>query len=196
MLTIEHRKSRRVMAFPFLDENSKDVAYWRDVGTIDAYYEANLELTSVDPLLNLYDDRWPVRTDQPNLPPPKFVFNDEQGRRGAAYDSIVAPGCIISGGQVNRCVLGPKTRIDEHAVVSDSILFGGVRIGRGAEVRRVIVDKNVSIPPGVQIGVDLEADRRRGFAVSEKGVVVIPTIERIEEIFQRDTKSKQVVAAS
>ena len=108
----------------------------------------------------------------------------------------MAPGCIISGGQVNRCVLGPKTRIEEHAKVSDSILFGGVRIGRGAEVRRVIVDKNVTIPPGVQIGVDLDVDRQRGFEVSDKGVVVIPTIERIEDIFQREQRQTETVAAS
>ena len=117
------------MAFPFCDENSKQDAYWRDVGTLDAYYEANIELTGVEPLLNLYDDHWPVRTHQLNLPPPKFVFDEESGRRGEAHDSIVAAGAVISGGQVTGSILGPKTRIEEHAEVTESILFRGVRIG-------------------------------------------------------------------
>ena len=177
--------SHRVMAFPFRDENSKKDSYWKDVGTLDAYYEANLELTGVDPLLNLYDYRWPVRTDQPNLPPPKFVFDEDGGRRGEAIDSLVASGSIISGGLVRRCVLGPQVRVEERAQVTDSILFSGVRIGRGAIVQRAIIDKNVTIPDGAQVGVDLTADRRRGFEVTEKGIVVIPRIEGGEGMFLR-----------
>lgn len=177
--------SHRVMAFPFQDENSKQDAYWRDVGTLDAYYEANIELTSVDPLLNLYDYHWPVRTDQPNLPPPKFVFNEDTGRRGEAIDSIVAAGAILSGGRAIGSVIGPRVRIEERAEVTESVLFAGVRIGKGAVVRRAIIDKNVVIPDGAQVGVDLQADRRRGFEVTEKGVVVIPTIEGAETLFSR-----------
>ncbi len=176
-------KTHRLMAFPFEDENSKGDAYWRDVGTLDAYYQANIELTSVQPLLNLYDYRWPVRTDQPNLPPPKFIFNEEGGRRGAAYDSIIAAGTIVSGGKVTGSIVGPKVRIEERAEVSDSILFGGVRVGSGAIVRRAIIDKNVNIPEGVQVGIDLELDRRRGFSITKGGIVVVPKIEGSEELF-------------
>jgi glucose-1-phosphate adenylyltransferase len=177
--------SHRVMAFPFLDENSKRDAYWRDVGTLDAYYEANIELTSVDPLLNLYDYHWPVRTDQPNLPPPKFVFDEDSGRPGEAHDSIVAAGTFVAGGKVARSVIGPKARIEERAEVSDSVLFAGVHVGKGAIIRRAIIDRNVYIPDGAQVGIDLDADRRRGFEVTEKGVVVIPMIEGGETVFDQ-----------
>lgn len=178
-------KTHKVMAFPFHDENSKQDAYWKDVGTLDAYYEANIELTAVDPLLNLYDYHWPVRTDQPNLPPPKFVFDENSGRRGEAHDSIVAAGTIIAGGHVTRSIIGPKSRVEERAEVTESILFSGVHIGKGAIIRRAIIDKNVFIPDGAQVGVDHEADRRRGFEVTEKGVTVIPTIDGTEALFSR-----------
>ncbi len=178
-------KTHKVMAFPFHDENSKQDAYWKDVGTLDAYYEANIELTAVDPLLNLYDYHWPVRTDQPNLPPPKFVFDENSGRRGEAHDSIVAAGTIIAGGHVARSIIGPKSRVEERAEVTESILFSGVHIGKGAIIRRAIIDKNVFIPDGAQVGVDHDADRRRGFEVTEKGVVVIPTIDGSEALFSR-----------
>ncbi len=175
--------SHRLFAFAFQDENSGKQAYWRDVGTLDAYYQANIELTSVEPLLNLYDDHWPIRTDQPNLPPPKFVFDEDSGRRGEAHDSIVAPGVIISGGKVTGSVIGPKVRIEERADVTDSILFRSVQIGQGAVVRRAIIDKKVHIPDGAQIGVDLDLDRRRGFGVTESGIVVVPELEHTGELF-------------
>jgi glucose-1-phosphate adenylyltransferase len=178
-------KSHRLMAYPFIDENSKADCYWRDVGTLDAYYQSNLELTDVEPLLNLYDYHWPVRTDQPNLPPPKFVFDEDSGRRGLALDTIVAAGTIISGGKVRRSVLGPMVRVEERAEVSGSILFKGVRVGKGAVVRNAIIDKHVVIPDGAQIGVDLERDLRRGFTITEGGIVVVPVIEAAEEIFAR-----------
>jgi glucose-1-phosphate adenylyltransferase len=177
--------SHKVMSFPFHDENSKQDAYWKDVGTLDAYYEANIELTAVDPLLNLYDYHWPVRTDQPNLPPPKFVFDENSGRRGEAHDSIIAAGTIIAGGKVSRSILGPKCRVEERAEVTDAILFSGVHIGKGAIIRRAIIDKNVYIPDGAQVGVNVDDDRRRGFEVTEKGVVVIPMIEGAEALFSR-----------
>jgi glucose-1-phosphate adenylyltransferase len=167
--------THRVFAFPFMDENRKQEAYWRDVGTLDAYYEANMDLISVDPQLNMYDRDWPIRTHQPNLPPPKFVFA-EQGsaaRRGEALDSIICQGCIVSGGQVTRSIVGPDSRINSYAQVEDSILFEGVDVGRHAKIRRAIIDKGVHIPPGIEIGYDAELDRSRAFTVSENGVTVI-----------------------
>jgi glucose-1-phosphate adenylyltransferase len=164
--------SRRVFAFPFRDENRSDDAYWRDVGTIDAYYEANLELTGVAPQLNMYDYRWPVRTYQPNLPPPKFVFNSSD-RRGEAIDSIVSAGVIISGGKVLRSVIGPQARINSYAEIEDSIIFADVNIGRGAKIRQAIIDKGVDIPAGTHVGYDEDADRRNGCIISESGVRVI-----------------------
>jgi glucose-1-phosphate adenylyltransferase len=167
--------THRVVAFPFLDENRKSDAYWRDVGTIDAYYDANMEMVAVDPLLNMYDDRWPIRTYHPTYPPPKFVFAEvgPNPRRGQALDSIVCPGSIVSGGSVEHSVLGSNTRVNSYAHVEGSILFDGVDIGRHAKVRRAIIDKGVHIPPGVEVGYDHEHDRARGFTVSESGVVVI-----------------------
>ncbi len=167
--------SHRVFAFPFRDENRKRQAYWRDVGTIDAYYEANMDLIEVDPLLNLYDQDWPIRTLQPNLPPPKFVFGSDgnRDRCGQAIDSIVCPGTILSGGQVKRSVISTNVRVNSCASVEESIVFQGVNIGRHARIRRAIIDKEVSIPAEMEIGYDLELDRRRGFAISPGGIVII-----------------------
>lgn len=170
--------SRRVFAFPFLDENRKEQAYWRDVGTIDSYFEANLELTSVDPQLNLYDMDWPVRTFQPSQPPAKFVF-DSTERRGQAHDSLVSSGVIVSGGCVTQSVIGPQTRINSYAEVDQSILFGRVSVGRNAKLRRTIIDKDVVIPENIEIGYDHQADRERGFTVTESGVVVVAKSENI-----------------
>jgi glucose-1-phosphate adenylyltransferase len=171
-----------VFAFPFRDENRKGAAYWRDVGTLDAYYEANMDLVSVDPQLNMYDDIWPVRTYQPNLPPPKFVFGSQSSdeRVGRAIDSIVCQGSIISGGSVIRSVLGTRVRVNSYAQVEDSILFDGVDIGRRARVRRAIIDKGVRIPPCVQIGCDPEEDRARNFAISDNGIVIIAKADGVE----------------
>jgi glucose-1-phosphate adenylyltransferase len=169
----------RVQAFPFLDENRKRDAYWRDVGTIDTYFQANIELTEVEPQLNMYDDHWPVRTYQPNLPPSKFVF-DSSDRCGEAHDSIVCPGSIISGGRVSRTIVGPQTRVNSYAEVEDSILFSRVNIGRNARIRRAIIDKGVSIPESFRVGFDADEDEARGFTVSPGGVVVIAKAENIE----------------
>lgn len=186
-------KDHRVFAFPFKDENRKRDAYWRDVGTLDAYYEANMDLVSIDPLLNLYDESWPIRTHQPNLPPPKFVFGSrgETDRCGMASDSIVCAGTIVSGGKVQRSVLGPRVRVNSFATVSDSILFEGVQVGRYAKIQRAIIDKYVTIPAGMEIGFDLDLDRRRGFTVSPNGIVTVAKTEDLSSL--ESTVSKNII---
>ncbi|MBC8354600.1 MAG: glucose-1-phosphate adenylyltransferase [Planctomycetes bacterium] len=178
--------SHRVFAFPFRDENQKAEAYWRDVGTLDAYYETNMDLVNVDPLLNVYDDTWPIWTHRPNVPPPKFVFAEEEedGRRGQALDSVVCAGSILSGGSVQGSIIGSECRINSYAHVDDSILFDCVNVGRHARIRRAIIDKGVTIPPGTEIGFDHDADRRRGFTVSESGIVVIGKSAGSENLFE------------
>jgi glucose-1-phosphate adenylyltransferase len=175
--------SHRVFAFPFRDENRKADAYWRDVGTLDAYYEANMDLVRVDPMLNMYDERWPIRTYHANYPPPKFVFAEHgpDGRRGEALDSVVCQGTILSGGHVHGSILGPNVRVNSYAHVEDSILVEGVDIGRHARVRRAIIDTGVRIPPGAEIGYDLEQDRARGLTISENGVVVIAKADGVDQ---------------
>ncbi|HLT61421.1 MAG TPA: glucose-1-phosphate adenylyltransferase [Microlunatus sp.] len=145
----------------------RDASYWRDVGTIDAYHEAHMDLVSVDPVFNLYNQDWLIWTYQVQMPGAKFVLE------GTAEDSIVSPGCIISGGSVDSSVLSPNVRVEERAVVERSVLLNGVRIGPDAVIRNAILDKNVVVPPGGQIGVDPEADRARGFTVSDGGVTVV-----------------------
>jgi glucose-1-phosphate adenylyltransferase len=180
--------TNRLFAYPFRDENRKRDAYWRDVGTLDAYYEANMDLVAVDPELNMYDHHWPIRTYLPNYPPPKFVFAEPGAvaRRGEALDSIVCQGCIVAGGQVERSVLGPGVRVNEYAQVHDSILMEGVRIGRHSRVHRAIIDKGVHIPSNTVIGLDHEHDRARGFAISEGGVVVIAKDEGVAEYLEAE----------
>jgi len=162
----------RIFAYSFMDENRKTEAYWRDVGTLDAYYEANMDLVSVDPLLNLYDEQWAIYTFHPNYPPTKFVFADGE-RTGVAADSIVCPGSIISGGMVKHSVLGHRCRVNSFARVEESVLFSSVNVGRGAKVRRAIIDKEVNIPPDTTIGYDLNYDKQRGFTITENGIVVV-----------------------
>ena len=172
---------QKVFAHRFRDENRKAHPYWRDVGTLDAYYQANMDLVAVDPVLNLYDAAWPIRTLQPQSPPPKFVFTGEgpagQARRGEALDSIVCPGCIVSGGQVRRSVLGPAVRVNSYAVVEDAILLDGVDVGRYCRIKKAIIDKEVRLPPYTVLGHDPEFDRRRGFTITEGGVVVVSKAE-------------------
>jgi len=162
----------RIFAYPFMDENRKTEAYWRDVGTLDAFYDANMDLISVDPLLNLYDEHWAIYTLHPNYPPTKFVFADGD-RTGLAVDSIVCPGSIISGGMVNRSVLGHRCRVNSYSRVEESVLFSGVNVGRGSKIRRAIIDKEVDIPPYTTIGYDLARDLQRGFTITENGIVVV-----------------------
>jgi glucose-1-phosphate adenylyltransferase len=149
----------------------RDRGYWRDVGTLDAFWEAHMDLISVDPVFNLYNGEWPILSWHDPLPPAKFVFADP-GRTGHALDSMVCAGVVVSGGEVRRSVLSPSVHVHSHAQVHDSVLMPGVEVGRESVVRRAIVDKNVRIAPGAQIGVDPEADRER-FTMSDGGVVVI-----------------------
>ncbi len=167
------RKDRRIFAYQFVDLNNKETLYWRDVGTLDSYYEANMDFIQVTPQFNLYDREWPVRTYQLQYPPAKFVFAQSLGgRRGTALDSMVADGCIVSGGAVQRSILSPNVRINSYSEVEDSIIFENSDVGRYAKVRRAIIDKNVRILPHAKVGYDLENDKKR-FTVTEKGVVVV-----------------------
>jgi len=151
--------------------HEREQAYWRDVGTLDAFHEAHMDLISVDPIFNLYNDEWPILSWHAPLPPAKFVFAGE-GRLGHALDSMVCEGVVISGGEVRSSVLSPSVRVHSYASIERSVIFPGVDVGREAVVRNAIVDKNVRIAPGAQIGVDAEADRAR-FTLSAAGVVVV-----------------------
>jgi len=164
----------RVYAHRFTDScvrGDKSDYYWRDVGTVDAYWEANIELTKVTPELNLYDSDWPIWTYQEQLPPAKFVFNNE-GRRGAATDSLVSGGCIISGSNINRSVLFSNVRVHSFSSIEDSVILPQVEIGRHVKLKRVVIDKGAVIPDDMKIGFDLELDRQQ-FHVSEKGITLV-----------------------
>lgn len=168
-----------VRAFPFRDKNTGSTSYWRDVGTLDAYYEANMDLVAVKPELNLYDQSWPIRTYQPADPPPKFVFADynwNPPRAGVALDSLISGGCIISGGRVRRSILSRNVRVEEYSEVDDSILLDYVHIGKGARVRRAIIDKGVRIADGDTVGYDHAADQAKGYTVTETGLTVIAKV--------------------
>ncbi len=170
---------KRVFAYDFStnvipNTSAEQRGYWRDVGTLDMYWQTSMDLVSVTPALNLYNPMWPILSAYYPSPPAKFVFSDVEGHRmGAATDSMVSEGCIISGGRVDRSILGPRVRINSYADVHESILFDDVEVGRHARVRRAIVDKSVFIPAGMTIGFD-EAEDRRRFTVSEGGVVCVP----------------------
>lgn len=169
-------QSKLVRAFPFQDKNTGRSLYWRDVGTLDSYYEANMDLVTVEPELNLYDRSWPLRTYTPQEPPPKFVFAQTAGsnpRLGHALDSLVCSGSIVSGGEVRRSVLGYNVRVNSWSTVEESILFDGVEIGRNSKIRRAIIDKRVRLPEGTTVGYDLEQDRAAGYTVTDSGIVVI-----------------------
>jgi len=165
---------KRVYAFNFKDLNRKEAIYWRDVGTLDAYFDANMDLISIDPQFNLYDKEWPIRTYVRSYPPAKTVFALEQeGRVGVGINSIISQGSIISGGRVKNSILSPEVRINSYSQVDDCILMNGIDVGRYAKLRRVIIDKNVHIPPRMEIGYNPAEDRRR-FTVTDSGVIVIP----------------------
>ncbi|HKR32413.1 MAG TPA: glucose-1-phosphate adenylyltransferase [Terriglobales bacterium] len=161
----------RVYAFNFIDENKKEALYWRDVGTLDAYYDANMDCVAVSPVFNLYDKAWPIRTHQRQYPPAKFVFS-EPGRTGMAVDSVVSSGCIVSGATVRKSVLSPDVRVNSYAEVESCIVFSHVNIGRHCRIRRAIIDRDVHIPEGSVIGYDMEEDRRNYF-VTDTGITVV-----------------------
>jgi glucose-1-phosphate adenylyltransferase len=164
--------SAPVYSYRFHDENKKGAKYWRDIGTLDAYFEANMDLCHVNPEFNLYDPEWPLRTYMPQAPPAKFVFAEEGRRCGKATDSIISGGCIISGSSVSGSILCPNVRVHSFCTIEQSILMPGVRVGRHARIRRAIIDRDVLIPRGALIGYDHEEDRRR-HTVSEGGVIVV-----------------------
>jgi glucose-1-phosphate adenylyltransferase len=161
-----------VYSYRFYDENKKASKYWRDIGTLDAYFEANMDLCHVNPEFNLYDPEWPLRTRQPQAPPAKFVFADIGRRAGQALDSIISPGCIVSGATVYGSVLCPNVRVHSFSHIEQCILMPGVRVGRHARLRRAIVDHDVVVPRGALIGYNPEEDRRR-HTVTDTGVVVV-----------------------
>jgi glucose-1-phosphate adenylyltransferase len=169
----------RVFAFNFQDENRRGPQYWRDVGTIDAYYEANMDLVAVSPVFNLYDKSWPLRTWQHQYPPAKFVFADPE-RTGAAFDSIVSGGSIISGSRVHHSILGYDVRVNSYCEVENSIIFNHVNIGRHSRIRNAIIDRHVTLPEHTEIGYDLNTDRNR-YDVSENGVVTVVREESMLE---------------
>jgi glucose-1-phosphate adenylyltransferase len=166
-------RDARVIAYDFIDENKKEVLYWRDIGTLDAYYEAHMDLVSVSPVFNLYDAQWPIRTLMEQYPPAKFVFADEGRRMGLAVDSIVSHGCVVSGGRVINSVLSPGVRVNSFCEVAHSILLPHVTIGRHCRIRRAIIDRDVHLPEHTEIGFDREQDRANGFVVTESGIVVV-----------------------
>lgn len=159
-------------AYRFIDENKKETKYWKDIGTIDSYWESNMDLVNLDPLLNLYDRSWPIRTFQEQFPPAKTVFSGEN-RKASVTDSMISGGCIISGARVNHSVLSTNVRVNSYCEINDCIIFDNVNVGRYSRLKKVIIDKNVQVPRGTEIGYNPEYDRKR-FFVSENGVAVVP----------------------
>ena len=162
---------RKIVAYNFVDKANTGALYWKDVGTLDAYYEANMDLVRVTPQFNLYEREWPIRTYQLQYPPAKFVFS-ENNRRGTALDSIISDGCVISGGLVQRSLLSQSVQIHSYAEVESSILLEGVDVGRYAKIKNAIIDKHAKIMPKARIGYDREKDKKR-FTVTPKGIVVV-----------------------
>ena len=169
-----HRKPTGLLKrmYRFTDENKKTTKYWRDIGTLDAYYDANMDLCRVNPEFNLYDPEWPLRTHQVQAPPAKFVFAEAGSRCGQALDSVISPGCIVSGSRISGSVLCPNVRVHSFCEIEECILMPGVRVGRHARIRRAIIDRDVLIPRGALIGFNSEEDRRR-HTVTDSGIVVV-----------------------
>ncbi|MHB8185173.1 MAG: glucose-1-phosphate adenylyltransferase [Dermatophilaceae bacterium] len=163
---------------PIPGSTDRDHGYWRDVGTIDSYYDAQMDLISVHPVFNLYNYEWPIYTDHGNYPPAKFVFGSES-RVGEAIDSAVSPGVVISGGHVSHSVLSPGVQVHSYANITDSVLFDFVQVGRNATIHRAIIDKFVIVPPGVSIGVNRQSDLDRGFLVTDSGITVVGKSQEI-----------------
>ncbi len=169
------KKGMKIVAYNFRGQDNQEF-YWRDIGTIDAYYEANMDLIQVNPVFNLYDREWSLRTYQEQFPPVKTVHSGEkeEGRVGLVLDSIVSEGCVVSGGRVQRSILSPNVRINSFSEVYDSILMEGVNVGRYAKIKRAIIDKQSRIRAGASIGYDKEADKSKGCTISDSGIVVVP----------------------
>jgi glucose-1-phosphate adenylyltransferase len=165
-------RKHKVFAYPFRDQETGKPAYWRDVGTLDAYWQANIELLDIAPELDLYDSEWPILTDQPQLPPAKFVFNNDD-RRGMAVDSMVSGGCVISGAKLDRALLYSNVKVHSYAYIEQSVVLPDVSIGRHARILRAIIDRGCVIPEHMVIGEDHEEDRKRGFRVTKKGIVLV-----------------------
>ncbi len=168
----------RVFAYNFNDNHvdgmkAEERGYWKDVGTLDSYYEANMDLIHVSPQLNLYNYKWPILTNQGNLPPAKTVFDDSD-RRGVNIDSYVCAGCITSGSTVRRSILGPLCKVNSYSLIEDSILFENVNVGRHVKIKKAIIDKGVVVPDGTTIGYDTKADLENGYTITESGIVVVP----------------------
>ena len=161
-----------LFSFRFEDENKKEMPYWVDVGTLDSYYAASLDLLNVNPDFNLYDDNWPLRSANIQSPPAKTISHEGE-RVGRAYNSLITDGSIISGGLVERSILGPQVRVNSYTYITDSIIMDNCDIGRHSRIRRAIIDKNVKVPEGTEIGFDIESDKKK-FKVTETGIVVIP----------------------
>lgn len=170
-------KDHRVFVHSFTEPNNPEGRYWRDIGTLDAYWEANMDICSVEPQCNLYDPQWPIRSHQQQVPPARIVSSpaDANGERldGTLIDSLIAGGCVVSGGSVTRTVMAPKVRVEAGAVVEDSVLLEGVRVCRGAKVRKAIIDQDVVVPEGFEIGHDAQGDQSR-FTISSGGIVILP----------------------
>jgi len=164
--------SHTVFAFPFRDAETGKRAYWRDVGTLDAYWEANMELLDITPELDLYDNEWPILTDQQQLPSAKFVHNTDE-RRGMAVDSIVSGGCIISGAKLNRALLFSNVKVHSYAYIEQTVVLTDVNVGRNARIHRAILDRGCNIPDNMVIGENHDEDRQRGFRVTDKGIVLV-----------------------
>lgn len=166
------KSNASIYAYRFEDENKKNMPYWRDIGTLDSYYAATMDLISVSPEFNMYDLDWPIRTYPYQYPPGKTVSHEGE-RVGRTLNSLICDGCVVSGGLVERSILGPNVRVNSFSYITDSIILNSCNIGRHARIRRAIIDKNVNIPEGYEIGFDLEGDKKK-FTVTETGIVVIP----------------------
>jgi len=175
-------KSHRVFAFPFKDPDSEKQPYWRDVGTLDSFWEANMELVEPEPQLNMYDENWPIWTFQEQTAPAKFVF-DQDNRRGIAIDSTVSGGVVVSGSTVKRSLLFSKVRVNSYCDIDESVVLPGVIINRNSKIKKAIIDRSCVIPEGMEIGINHDDDRANGFRVTNKGVVLVTRdmLEKLEK---------------
>jgi len=182
-------EEHNVFAYPFRDSNTDGQPYWRDVGTLDSFWEANMELVMPEPQLDLYDPKWPIWTYQEQLPPAKFIFDDDD-RRGMAVDSTVSGGCIISGSKVKKSLLFSNVYVHSFCEIEESVILPGAKIQRNCRIRRAIIDRNCEIPAGLEIGYDHKADKENGFRVSKKGIVLV-TRDMLNELAKKLKQQEQ-----